>query len=269
MAGPSRSTQSQLASARRLDPRAGRRPCLGARDPRPGAESIAPEPSSPGVAAARTTTGSSTPWSGASSPAASGASSTRRSTSSSGAGARTPESPAPIGGGRQARRPSGRSGRSTTSTPRSTIMSTSIPYGQILSTATHLSTDIDYRPVSDDEMAAALARRDQAGPAERDCYASYVNEAFLTALEAHARGDRLSVQLRRRAVAVRDGQPAVAADDRPGRRDDRPASHGCGSSVSSPAATPTSRCARWRGNCRTSAWRVTGGTTSSRTRSPR
>ncbi len=40
--------------------------------------------------------------------------------------------------------------------------------------------------VSDDEMAAALARRDQAGPAERDCYASYVNEAFLTALEAHA-----------------------------------------------------------------------------------
>ena len=35
-------------------------------------------------------------------------------------------------------------------------------------------------------MAAALARRSQAGPAERDIYASYINEAFLTALEKHA-----------------------------------------------------------------------------------
>jgi glucuronate isomerase len=34
-------------------------------------------------------------------------------------------------------------------------------------------------------MAAALARRQQAGPAERDAYASYINEAFLTALEKH------------------------------------------------------------------------------------
>jgi hypothetical protein len=49
--------------------------------------------------------------------------------------------------------------------------------------ATHVSTDIDYRLVNDAEMAAAIARRDQAGPAERDVYASYVNEAFLTALE--------------------------------------------------------------------------------------
>ena len=28
----------------------------------------------------------------------------------------------------------------------------------------------------------------QAGPAERDCYASYVNEVFLTALEARGGG---------------------------------------------------------------------------------
>ena len=34
---------------------------------------------------------------------------------------------------------------------------TSIPYGRIVSTATHLSTDIDYRLVSDGEMAAALS----------------------------------------------------------------------------------------------------------------
>jgi len=61
----------------------------------------------------------------------------------------------------------------------------SIPYGQILSAATHISTDIDYRLVSEGEMESALGRRAQAGPAERDCYASYVNEVFLSALEKH------------------------------------------------------------------------------------
>ncbi len=60
-----------------------------------------------------------------------------------------------------------------------------IPYAQLLSMATHLSTDIDYRPVSDVEMEAALARRPQAGLAERSLYAAYVHEAFLTALEPH------------------------------------------------------------------------------------
>src|SRR5262249_29171483 len=62
----------------------------------------------------------------------------------------------------------------------------SIPYGQILATATHLSTDIDYRLVSDREMEAALSRRARAGAVERDVYASYINEAFLAALEAHS-----------------------------------------------------------------------------------
>ena len=60
-----------------------------------------------------------------------------------------------------------------------------IPYAQLVSMATHLSTDIDYRPVSDAEMEAALARRTQAGLAERSLYAAYVHEAFLTALEPH------------------------------------------------------------------------------------
>jgi hypothetical protein len=36
-------------------------------------------------------------------------------------------------------------------------------------------------------MEAALGRRLQAGPVERDIYASYINEAFLTALEKHGR----------------------------------------------------------------------------------
>jgi hypothetical protein len=101
-----------------------------------------------------------------------------------------PESPAPIGGG-----------RASTDRRIETLDNVhaavghyvnSIPYGQVLSTATHLSTDIDFRSVSDDEMAQALLRRDRAGPAERDCYASYVNEVFLTALEAH--GDEIVFQ---------------------------------------------------------------------------
>lgn len=58
-----------------------------------------------------------------------------------------------------------------------------IPADQVLSLATHISTDIDFREVSDSEMASALNRRDQAGPDERDIYASYINEAFLSALE--------------------------------------------------------------------------------------
>lgn len=61
-----------------------------------------------------------------------------------------------------------------------------MPYDQIISMATHFSTDIEYRVVSDTEMEAAMARRAEAGPAERSIYAAYVHEAFLTALEAHA-----------------------------------------------------------------------------------
>ena len=61
-----------------------------------------------------------------------------------------------------------------------------IPYDKVISMATHISTDIDFHPVSNADMATALKHRDQAGPAERDIYASYVNEIFLSALEAHA-----------------------------------------------------------------------------------
>lgn len=61
-----------------------------------------------------------------------------------------------------------------------------IPCGQVLSTAQHISTDINFRGVTDEEMATALARRHRATPAERDIYASYILEAFLTELERHA-----------------------------------------------------------------------------------
>jgi len=61
-----------------------------------------------------------------------------------------------------------------------------IPYGQVLSTAQHISTDINFRQVTGEEMATALSRRHRATPAERDIYASYILEAFLTELEHHA-----------------------------------------------------------------------------------
>jgi hypothetical protein len=104
---------------------------------------------------------------------------------------RSPESPSPIGSG--ARPATERTIRSLADVHEALAHYVgSIPYGQILSTATHLSTDIDYRLVSDAEMEAALSRRATAGPRERDVYASYVNEAFLTALEAH--GDEIVFQ---------------------------------------------------------------------------
>ncbi|MDB5351056.1 MAG: hypothetical protein JWN86_2303 [Planctomycetota bacterium] len=104
---------------------------------------------------------------------------------------RTPESPSPIGSGGRAE-------------PDRTIRTLSdvhdaishyvqaIPYDRILSTATHISTDIRFRDVTEAEMEAALGRRPVAGSEERDVYASYIQEAFLTALERH--GDRIVYQ---------------------------------------------------------------------------
>ncbi|MCX8052882.1 MAG: hypothetical protein N3B12_03670 [Armatimonadetes bacterium] len=68
-----------------------------------------------------------------------------------------------------------------------------IPKDQVRSIATHISTDIDFRPVSESEMRDALASRKTAGPQERDVYASYVNELFLTCLEERI-GDSIVLQ---------------------------------------------------------------------------
>ena len=54
-----------------------------------------------------------------------------------------------------------------------------IPYDEIVSTAAHLSTDIEFHLASDDEMEAALRRRAAAGPRERNVYSSYIMEKFL------------------------------------------------------------------------------------------
>ena len=62
------------------------------------------------------------------------------------------------------------------------------PKDRLLATATHLSTDLDLRPVSDEAMKEALSRRDQAGEYERSVYASYINELFLQELARQAPG---------------------------------------------------------------------------------
>jgi glucuronate isomerase len=92
------------------------------------------------------------------------------------------ESPSPIAGG--GRPPVGRTIHSLNDLHEAVhYYAKSIPYDQILSTATHVSTDIDFRSVTERELEVALSKRQAAGPQERDIYASYVNEAFLNALE--------------------------------------------------------------------------------------
>ncbi len=104
---------------------------------------------------------------------------------------KTPESPSPIGTG--ARPATDRMIRSLADVHAAIAHYVSaMPLGKILSTATHISTDINFRLVNDTEMEAALARRPQAGLAERDIYAAYINEAFLSALEKH--GDQVVFQ---------------------------------------------------------------------------
>lgn len=104
---------------------------------------------------------------------------------------RTPESPAPIGTGA---RPTAERTIRTLADVHTAMRHyvDSIPYGQVLATAIHISTDIQFRTVGDAEMQAALERRDRAGVVERDTYASYINDAFLTALAEH--GDKITLQ---------------------------------------------------------------------------
>jgi hypothetical protein len=59
---------------------------------------------------------------------------------------------------------------------------------EVLGTAQHLSTDIDFTLVDDRTMAAAIRRRRNAGKPERDVYASYIMEEFFKRLEVQARG---------------------------------------------------------------------------------
>ena len=100
---------------------------------------------------------------------------------------KTPESPSPIG-------------KNSRPLPDKTIKNiddvrdaveyyvSAIPDIIIKSTATHISTDLDLSFVTDAEMKNAIEHRDSAGEKERDIYASYINEAFLTELEKKKNG---------------------------------------------------------------------------------
>jgi hypothetical protein len=102
-----------------------------------------------------------------------------------------PESPAPIGG---VRPPTDRVIRTLEDAHAAIDWYVGhIPAHEVLSHATHFSTDVDFRWVDEAAMRSALARRDSAGPAERDIYASYINEAFLTAFEKRF-GDKVLFQ---------------------------------------------------------------------------
>ena len=59
-----------------------------------------------------------------------------------------------------------------------------ISFDEILSTAQHISTDINYIDnVTKEQFNKALANRKRAGAAEQDIYSSYLFEGFLTRLE--------------------------------------------------------------------------------------
>ncbi len=99
---------------------------------------------------------------------------------------RLPDSPAPIGAGQRPATERTIAGLDDVHEAVAWYVD-HIPCERVLATATHISTDLDLTPVGDQAMRAALDRRATAGPAERDVYAAYVNEAFLSALEARPR----------------------------------------------------------------------------------
>lgn len=75
-----------------------------------------------------------------------------------------------------------------------------IPYDRVDATTQHLSTDLDYRWCADGEVETALAKRAEAGNAERDIYSSAVLYAFLSELQKH--GDEIVFQFSLGAEAL-------------------------------------------------------------------
>lgn len=70
-----------------------------------------------------------------------------------------------------------------------------IPYDRIISTAQHISTDIAYVQVSDEEMERAIARRPHADRNDQNIYASYIFEHFLKAYGERCEGRPLVFSL--------------------------------------------------------------------------
>jgi hypothetical protein len=98
---------------------------------------------------------------------------------------REPEPPSPIGG---VRPQFGRVIRGVADVHEATAHYVANIPKMVVATTNHVSTDIDFRVVAESEMAQTIARRDAAGPVERDIYASYINETFLTTLERERPG---------------------------------------------------------------------------------
>lgn len=61
-----------------------------------------------------------------------------------------------------------------------------IPYGRVLATTQHLSTDIDYIQPGPDEIQKAIDNRENAGKEERDIYASAILSEFFSQLRGHS-----------------------------------------------------------------------------------
>jgi len=61
-----------------------------------------------------------------------------------------------------------------------------IPFDEVIATAQHISTDIDYLQVTEEQMNRALKNRVNASEIDRNIYANFILEMFLTELEKHA-----------------------------------------------------------------------------------
>ena len=103
---------------------------------------------------------------------------------------------------------------------------TAIP-GNVISIGTHVSTDIDYQNVQAEEFDAALARRETAGREEQDVYSSYIQEQFLSELEARRQdivyqfsfgAEPLPYETGSRLSQATIGQVARMAAEHPGLR---------------------------------------------------
>jgi glucuronate isomerase len=101
-----------------------------------------------------------------------------------------PGSPAPIGGTREKSKKTIKTIDDVHAAAKHYVKV--IPYDMLVSTAAHISTDIKYSLPTKDEMQKALRNRKNAGEHERNIYASYINEIFLSELEKH--GDTIMFQ---------------------------------------------------------------------------
>jgi hypothetical protein len=105
---------------------------------------------------------------------------------------KTPDSPTPIGAG--SRPPTERTIRTVDDIHEAVDWYVDHIPGSVLSMATHISTDLHLWPgLGKERIERSLADRAEAGGADREIYASYVNEVFLTRLEEKL-GDRIVFQ---------------------------------------------------------------------------